>query len=311
MRYLCLAAAIIIFAGMAVSAQADVTIKKKMSFEGMMGMGGNTTEETEYIKADMSCSDKIQKATGGLMGKKGKETQDVQITRLDKGLIWNLNVGKKTYTEMPIQSIKDMMNEAKDAPDTPEDEEAPESDYEWKTDVKQIDGLKAINGFECRGIVGTANGVNKKDPSDKMRITYEFWGTDKAQGRQELEDYYKAYAKLLGVDEFQSQQGMDKMTQQYSLQFGGLFADKIKEAGSFPIKVTMKVEKSGGKDQEGNEEAAKAMAKLGGLFGNKKKVEKSADGMTTILSTDTEVTGIEYGPIAGSKFEVPTDYKKK
>ncbi|SYZ72858.1 exported hypothetical protein [Candidatus Zixiibacteriota bacterium] len=312
MKYLWLGTAILFLAGLIPVAHADVTIKKTMSFEGMMGMGGNVTEETEYIKANMSCSDKTNKTTGGMMGKKAKESKDVQITRLDKGLIWNLDIAKKTYTEMPLQSIKDMMDQAKDAPDMPENEEPSESDdYEWTTDIKTVEGTKDINGFPCHGIIGTAIGINKRDPSDKMRITYEFWGTDKVPGNQELDDYYKAYAKSLGVDEFQSQQAMDQMTRKYSSQFGGIFTDKMKTAGGFPIKVTMKVEKSGGGDQEGNEAAAKAMAKMSGLFGGKKGAEKSADGMMTMFSTDTEVIGVEAGSIPDSKFEVPADYKKK
>jgi hypothetical protein len=52
------------------------------------------------------------------------------------------------------------------------------------------------------------------------------------------------------------------------------------------------------------------MGKLGGLFGKKQdKKAKSADGMSTIMSTTTEILGIKSAATDDSKYEVPADYK--
>ncbi len=315
MKLLWLWGSIVLLFIIAISVQADVVLKKKMSFEGMMGMGSNETTETEYVQADRSCSEKVNKVSGGMMGKSGKERQDVLITRIDKGIMWNLDVKKKTYTEMSLTSIKDMMNQAKDDTAPGKNDESAQSDYEWTSEVKQLDEVREVNGFKCKGLVGTALGVNKKDPNDKIRMTSEFWVAVQAPEMKELEEYYKAYAKLLGVDPYQSQLAMDQMTQKYSSQFGGLFTDKLSNLGGYPIKVSMKMEKSGGLGSQGksedDEKAAEMMSKLGNLMGGKKKMEKSADGMTTVFSMITEVTSIESKPVEAGKFEVPPDFKKK
>jgi hypothetical protein len=296
--------ALLLFAGCVIMAQADVVIKKKSTFGGVMGFGAFEATETEYLKADRSSVERVKA--------KGKGKEEIQITRLDKELLWDVNPDKKTYKETPLNSLKELMAQAKESP---EENNGPEQEYDdttynWTVEILTPEGSKDINGFNCRNVIGKAIGVNKKDPSDKIRITYDFWLAGDVPGTPEMDEFYRNYAKVLGIDEYQAQQGMSQMTGKYATHFGEM-SEKIKEAGGFPIKVSFLVEKSGGEGSgEGSEDAAKVMGKIGGLFG-KKQAPKSADGMTTIMSLGTEVLGVEATAIDAAKFEVPADYKKK
>jgi hypothetical protein len=306
----------ILIISLAIPSFADVVIKRKLVFGGVMGMGGSETMETEYLKSDRSCTEKSSKSSGGLLGAamKAADKSDIQITRLDKELIWDISSKKKTYTETPFASFKELMAKGeesvseKDEPISEDDDD----EYEWTVEIKGPDNAGKLNGFECKNISAKATGINKEDPKDTIFVSYEYWLGQNVTGVDEMNQYYRDYAKALGVDEHWTQQGLNQSARAYGTQFGDLFK-KVEEAGGFPIKIVMTVKKAGGMksdDEESDEESAAAMAKLGGLFG-KKKAEESSDGRTEILSTSVEILGIESKAVDGGKFEVPAGYKKK
>lgn len=305
--------------------QADVVVKKKTSLGGMMGMGNNESSETEYISADKSCSERSSKFTGGMMAKatKGKKSENIQITRLDKGMVWNLEPDGKTYTEMSLDSLKIMMESLKGSlKDMPMGEDkTDESKYEWTVDIKGPDDAGMINGFKCKSLSGKAIGTNKENPKDKIRITYEYWLGQDVTGFKEMDQFYSNYAKAMGFDDYRTQQGMEAMAGKWASHFGDLL-QKVKEAGGFPVKINMLVEKteeagadSGERGAESDSaqaarKAADVMGKIGGLFGQKKPA-KSADGMSTVFSMSQEVTSIEEKSGNEGKYELPSGYKKK
>ncbi len=324
MKRLCLAAIILLMA--VAVCQADVVIKKKTSLEGMMGMGNNESSETEYISADKSYSERSSKFTGGMMAKatKGKKAENIQITRLDKGMIWNLEPDKKTYTEMSLDSMKLMMaslqGSLKDMPMSGDNTD--DSKYEWTVDVKGPEDAGEVNGFKCKSLSGKAIGINKENPKDKIRVTYEYWLGQDVPGYKEMDQYYSNFAKAMGFDDYRTQQGMEAMAGKWASHFGDMM-QKVKEAGGFPVKINMLVEKTeeaegkgsgemgaSSDSAEGAKKAAEVMGKIGGLFGQK-KAAKSADGMSTVFSMSQEVTSIEEKSGDAGKYELPSNYKKK
>jgi hypothetical protein len=293
--------ALVLLLGFFAVAQGDIVIKRKSSTEGMMGIGSGETMATEYYQVDRNCSEH-EKIT-----EKGNQPQDIQITRLDKSLIWNLNVKKQTYRETPLESFKEIMAKAEES--KVQDKETPgDTTYTWTFEITTPEGTKDINGFPCRNLTARAIGVNKKDPQDRMRITFDFWLSKDVPSMAELEEYSKNYAKALGLGDYQVQQDMTQMANQYGAHFAELSA-KLKEVGGYPIKTTMMIEKGSGSDQEGQKQAA-AMAKLGGLFG-KKTPKQSADGMMTLTSMSNEIVSIQSTSVDAAKFEVPAGFKKK
>jgi hypothetical protein len=91
-----------------VFASADVTYKQKVVTSGIPMMGDMESESVVKIKGDKKSEDSKTKFTGGvmkMMGKKG-EQQSLGITRLDKELIWNINLSEKKYTETTFEELK-------------------------------------------------------------------------------------------------------------------------------------------------------------------------------------------------------------
>lgn len=317
------AVALVILFALATICQADVVIKRKTSMEGMMGMGNSESSETEYVSADKSYTERSTKFTGGMMAKatKGKKNENIQITRLDKGMVWNLEPDGKTYTEMSLDSMKMMMQalqgSMKDMPMG--NDKIDDSMYDWTVDYKGPVDAGEVDGYKCTSLSGTAIGTNKEDPKDKVRITYEYWLAKDIPGYDQMNDFYMNFAKAIGMDDYRSQQGMEAMARKWMSHFGDMM-QKMKDAGGFPMKINMLVETTGETEggaapeitdtTEGGKKAAEMMGKISGLFGQKKQA-KSADGMSTVFSMSQEVTSIEEKSTDAGKYELPSGYKKK
>ncbi len=303
---------------------SDVIIKHKSNMD-IASIMSTTVEGTEYIKSDRSMTDSKVTITNSLIPfmSKGKPQQTENITRLDKLVLWEINNDKKTYKETPLASIKETLKQTEEGEAPPDTEK---SDYTWTVEVKTIDQPQTINGFECKGVIGKATGVNTRDPRDTMFVTNEQWRTQNAPGADEMTEYQKNYAKAAGIDEMMAQQGMDKMMSQYGGQFQMMAPDMEKVPG-YPIKMAMTVESSlasqGNKEsmdkgEGGDDGSQEVMNKLGGLFGKKKKdksEDKAADqsntGRQKAFSMTYEILSLEKTTVEDGKFEVPAEYKLK
>ncbi len=307
----------------AVSAIADVVAKHKSSFEVAKIMSMEMTG-IDYTKADRNYSEVTSKMTGGMMAMlgKGKPKETVSITRIDKALLWELDTEKKHYKEQTFAELKKDMEEMQGEADEAKDE-SDEDEYVWTVEVKNIDGRQNINGFDCKGVIGIATGVKKKDPSDSLIITLEQWMAQNVPGAAEMETYHKNYAQAIGVDEMWAKQGMGEMLKQYGSQFQEL-GMKLNEAGSYPIKTIMTAEspaRPGG--EEGDEESSGADNSMSGMMGKMSKMlgkQKEAEGedakaenggRTKAFTMTNEVLSVELKSVPDSQFDIPTGYKKK
>ena len=299
------------FLASAIAVKADVTITRKSSTDmgGMMSMEMNSAET---YKSDRCYSETTSKMTGGMMSMlgKGKPTQTVEITRLDKGLLWKLEPEKKKYSEEALASFKEKFEDAKNDSEN----EKNKDEYTWTMEVTQIPTSQNINGFDCKGVIGKATGVKKDAPADTMFITYEQWMTDKVKGTSEVEEYQKNYAKAMGVDEMWAQESMATILGQYGNQFAEL-AQKINEAGSYPIRTIITVESPSGPDGDNSENAGGGdmMSQMSKMFGKKKTEKPSGEnnGRTKSFMMTNEVLSVETNTVGDTKFEIPGDYKKK
>jgi hypothetical protein len=311
--------AILCVIGIAIPAQADVVVKQKSSFS-MAGLMDMDMTGTEYVKADRSTNETSTTVTGGMMamfGGQGQAMQTIEITRLDKGVAWDVKVEDSLYTERPLASIKqDMMDE--ESAGTQDEEEAEKNvlgdpdQYDWTVKVTTTDKPVDINGFKCKGITTTADGVSKTDPKDKAQMIFEYWYSKDVDGYDELMNYRNAYAKATGVDMMEANENTAMFFDKYGDQFKEM-QDKMKNAEGYPIKTTVIVkgtqpaEEAGDEnDKQGGEPDMQAMMKA--MMGAKEQ-EKSADGMVTIMSITNTIESITKEPVDNSKFEVPAGFQ--
>ena len=127
---------------------ADLVYKSKASTSGIMGMGKMEMETTTMLKGDKQRQDTKTKFVGAMAQYMpgGGEQNQATITRMDKELIWNINLTDKTYTEMTFDQVKRMMEKMKSQVRKKPEEE---TEAEFQFDAKKTGQKKKIGGYEC------------------------------------------------------------------------------------------------------------------------------------------------------------------
>jgi len=288
------------------AANADVVVERKISFQ-MMGMPEMEMTSTEQIQEDKSCG-RTEFSGGSMMGMAaGAQQAEINITRLDKGVMWNLNESSRKYSEHDLSAMKDDMNAAAGEPDKSDK-------YEWTVDIEKPEPTE-INGIPCTGIIAVATGVHKENPEEKVVLTMEQWVSDEVPGQETLEAFEENYATATGM----SRQSRERIVKKLGTKFGSAF-DKLmegtKELEGIPIKMvitgktTAEVPSMPGMSEEDmknmDPEAAAMMKKF-----MPEKTKESEGGMNTLFSVTTEITGITTEDVDDSVFEIPEGYTKR
>jgi len=298
---------------LAAIAGADVVIKMK-STVNTMGVMNADVEGVEYIRADRNAVESTIKMTGGMLAMLGDmgAMKNINIDRLDKGVIWEINPKDMTYSEKPLASLK---QEYEDESKKGQDDMLGEAEkYEWTIEVKTEDTPVNISGFKCKGIIATAKGVSKENPTEKTDLLFEYWYAKDVDGYDELMEYRKNYASATGMDVIQSQKEIGQVFSRFGDEFKEMFA-KMEQAEGYPIKTVINVKGSQKLTQEGEDEEIDEknvppgmMNMMKGMMGGQ---EKSADGMTTLLSVTSIVESIKEQPVADGQFEIPEGFEPR
>ncbi len=293
--------------GVAVTVNADVTVKRQMKME-MMGMPPSDMTSIEQIQGDKSVNS-TEFAGGGMMGMTGgQQTTSVNITRLDKGVMWDYSSASKTYNEMKLGEMKAMMNQ----PGATQKKTDEADKYDWTYDFKNEDRTTEA-GYKCKVLVATATGVNKKDPADKAEVHYEFWVSPDVPGQDDLEAFNQKYTEVTGIDPFNQDEMVDKMAGDFGPIFKQMF-EKTKDLKGIPVKTVITSRKTGvpampgmPAGEEVDPRAAEMMKKMMGG----KAPEASEDGMQTVFSISTEIVNVNTDAVDAGAFEVPAGYTKQ
>ncbi len=292
---------------LAAAAMAEVVVKRQITFE-IPGMPATDMTSTEQVTNDRSYS-LTEFAPNSMMAQMGgQQKPEANITRLDKGVIWNLNEGSKTYKEMTLADLKEAMN--KPGPMKEKDE----SDlFNWTYNVKPQE-KGDINNIPATGIIVTATGVGKEDPDIKVTITYEQWSSKDVPGIKTLEAYDNKFSEVTGM----GMHAREKMIKRMAARFGTVFTTMTEKAGTmegFPVKVaiTAKSTETPQSPMGITEEDLKNMDPE-----TRKKMEqfvpkgdKGEGGMNTLFSVNTEVTSVETKETNESLFDIPEGYTKR
>lgn len=292
---------------LAAAAMAEVVVKRQITFE-IPGMPATDMTSTEDVTADRSYS-LTEFAPNSMMAQMGgQQKPQANITRLDKGVIWNLNEASKTYSETSLANLKETMN--KTGPMTEKDE----SDlFNWTYDVEPQEKGE-VNNIPATGVIVTATGVGKEDPDVKVTIIYEQWTSTDVPGIKTLEAYDSKFSEVTGM----GMHAREKMIKRMAARFGTAFATMTEKAGKmegFPVKVTITA-KSTEKPQSPmgiteedlknmDPEARKQMEQF------MPKGDKDEGGMSTLFSVNTEVTSVETKETDESLFDIPEGYSKR
>lgn len=297
----------IIALALAAAVNADVTIKKMVAFE-MSGMPASELTSIEKIQGEKSVS-QTEFTGGAMMGMMGGEQPtQINITRLDKGVLWNVNNRSKTYDEIDLTTLKEMMDQGQMG--MPSGNKA--ADYEWTYDTKKEDRTTE-NGFKCKAVISIASGVNKSDPADKAELRYELWLAEDVPGQEELDGYNNKYMETIGIDPMDQAAQIKKLAGEFGQNFEKM-AESFKGLKGYPIKtvITSRQSKAPGIPgmPEGEEMDPEALAMMQKMMGGK-AAQPSEDGMNTVFSVTTEVVEIKTAAVEKADFDIPEGYTKQ
>ena len=300
------------------SAQADV-IRKHRTASQFMGSSEGTS--TDYYSSDRHSSESTLRWTAGMMKtlSRGKETLSTQITRLDRELVWTLDPGKKTYTEMTFAEFREMMKKSMTEMEKSEEEQpdtVAEDMYTWTVQDLSDPQPKTISGWVCRNAHIEATGVNKADSLDKVIIGMDLWNSTEVPGADEIRGFQTRYLQALGLDELGLTPGLAQAAFLYQKQFEAL-TEAARKAPGEPVQNVIEIKRHQLKGPSVGKAVAEGARQevLGRLpFGKKKsepKPEKPEYVLKTKFRVSTELTEATATPVDAAKFEIPAGYKLK
>jgi hypothetical protein len=310
-------------------AVADLKTETFTRASMLTGMGSTEINAVTQYQADKRADDNTTKMVGGIMGAlAGKPRASVQITRLDKDLVWELNPPKKTYTERPI-ALPAEPEVKGDKRQSGPDQGRPYKIVKSELKVTKTGATKDINGFTCKEYLITWE-VVMEDTASKGLVTQvmttDLWNTpltDKLKQAREIEAQFgRDYAKKLGVGlspEETDRLGAGMLTSMYGLDPKET-GPKLEQVGKemtkvegYPIvtEVKWQVKNDSAAAKKPTPEPEPAPTTLGGLLANKLAPKPTApQDQGVLFSSYSEVKSVSLDAVPEATFEVPADYKK-
>jgi hypothetical protein len=236
------------------AAQADVTIEEKMVVEGagvmaMANMSGTTTTSISGNRAKLDNNVTMNSKLVRMLARDMGPTSE--IIRLDQDKIYDVNIKKKSYTEISLADKRAEMTKALDqAKQAQEKQPAPtgmdESDCEWsdpKVEVKKTGQKATIAGFnsEQTTIVATQSCKDKKTGAVcDVQIALDEWLAPGFDAGAEHQKFFMAYAEKMGF----AGSGARDVNQRAEQLFGrykGIWqevAGKMKNMKGYPVRTS-------------------------------------------------------------------------
>lgn len=268
---------------------ADVTVTMKMKTSGMMGMLNADWNEKIYSKPDRMRTESIGKTTG--MGGMAQEFDQVEITRLDKGLVWLIDNKDSTYTEIKINEPVEM------------DSLAEFSIKDLK--VTKTDNKRTVAGYECKEVKVEFTAVFKTEESAmEQKMKWTLWVAKEDEKIKELnriwETGWASASKRMGKDFKAINRQIEPV---------------MKEIGGVPLATEMLMEMGMGKTEQGEDEEYKQAMEMMKKFmkergGKEQGAKEPAEESFSGVKVTTEVTSISIGKLSDNLFELPKNYKK-
>lgn len=319
-------------------ALGNATIESNFKSGGIKGMGATEGTTVRRYQSGKMWESTSSKFTGAILSRIAGGTEEVMITRLDKGIIWQLDPKKKTFSEQPIRPFdpKEIQKDKEEKPRV----RITKSEFS----VKKTGGQETINGFPCEEYLVTwvleVEDLETKERSKSTMMT-NLWTTPETatirKAQAEEQAFHKAYAQKLGIalsPEEGKQLGMAAVEgllgasrEEMEKGWGKVKSEMAKVKG-FPIRTVVNWSMEGDPSKaapraEGQtqETASSPTAEVGKLLSGfmskitqKKGEEKPSAGRekeTAFFSSTTEVKSINVDSIPAAVFEIPAGYEKK
>jgi hypothetical protein len=328
-----MAAGLFLFFGVS-SVWADATVETLMKSGGFQGMGafeGTTVSRIQGLKMSESTATKF---TGAILSLLPGGGERITIHRIDKGVIWELDTKKKTYTESQIEPFKPRESSGKDVEKEKPRARVTKSEF----NVRKTGASETINSFPCEEYIITwlveIEDLETKTKTENTMVT-NLWTTPETSAIKKLQAeqsaFSNAYMKKLGLNlppAEMKQFGMEAVAslsgssqKEMDKEFGR-FKNEMAKIKGYPIRTVVNWKKAGGDAPKAEKTAATESqgpaGALGDLLGGfkgaiSKKLsggESKPAGGGSFFSSTTEVKTVHAEPIPADTFEIPSTYVK-
>ena len=295
--------------------------------EGFRGKFAFESHDIISLTKDRKKTDATFKFTGAILGRLTGEQKSVQIIRLDKDLIWQINVNKKRYLEYPIKKAAIHAGVVLDDP-------AGETEYiedccKVRTAIKRTGVKKVINSYDAEEVILTMSSSCQDEVGQQpntVTFALDVWLAPKVP-MQDLESFDRSYAAKVGMDV----QMFQAMGEQFMKMYPSIkdLALMLRDVKGHPILSTLTVEDSNylKKQQEENmrEQHQKGETKTGGspteivtgFFSKKvseqeekKQQEEELKWGNVIWRMTWESRNFQNMQIPADEFDLPEGFKK-
>jgi hypothetical protein len=314
-------------------ALADVTLETVTKSGGFKGIGAHDGITIARIQGLKMAESNTTKFTGAILSRLAGGDEKVTITRVDKGVIWEINAKDKSYTETAIEPFQPPASEN-------QKEGKPRTRVtKSEVTVKKTGASETINGFPCEEyLVNWLMDIEDMETKRTMKnnMTMRLWTTPETAAirklQKEQESFSAAFMKKMGMKMSPAEMkkfGMDALAasgaSQKEMNYeAGRLKNNMAKVKGFPIRTVVEW-KTAGDDApqaaaQDSADAGQATASIGKLFGGLKGAigrtigteesqKPQAEG--SALSSTTEVKSIQVDSIPSSSFEIPEGYVRK
>ena len=295
--------------------------------EGFRGKFAFESHDVITLTPDRKKTDSTFKFTGAVLGTLTSEQRNAVIVRLDKDLIWQINLNKNRYLEYPIKKAAFQAGVVLDDPsgETVYVEEC----CTVKTSIKRTGVKKVVNGYDAEEVILTMSSTCQEgigQQSNKVTFTLDVWLAPKVQV-EDLETFDMAYAKKVGMDV----QMFQAMGEQFMKMYPGIrdLALMMNDLKGYPILSILSVEDANYLKKQQEESKKKEREKgtttsgsspkdlVSGFFSKKvteheenKQKEEDLKWGNVIWRVSWESRNFQKTQITADEFELPDGLKK-
>ena len=321
-------------------AWGDSTIESMVKTGGIKGMGASEGTLIKRYQKDKKWESVSTKFTGAILSRVVGGSEETSITRLDKGVYWNLDPKNHSYVERPIEVFR------KEDPSKERGEKEKPKARVTKSEftVKKTGASETINGFACEEYLITWL-LEMEDLETKAKsrstMTTNLWTTPETatirKAQAEEQEFQKAYAQKLGLtispDEAK-QLGMEALgsvsgARPEEIQKGLVqVKEEMSKIKGYPIRTLVnwsiegeRAASAGTGEKTSSGSIPEIPKSVGGLLGELagrvaqkmagEKPSSTGGKEGTFFSSMTEVKAVNADPVPSDIFEIPAGYVRK
>ncbi|MEA3175046.1 MAG: hypothetical protein QOF42_2457 [Gammaproteobacteria bacterium] len=288
------------------TAQADITIQRSTSVEGVgaMAFANMSGTSTTMISGDKSRTDSDMKMQSAIIGFLARNSvgPSAEIVLLDQDKLYHLNINKKEYTETSFEQLRAQMQKMSDQMNSTDNKRQQpsaidQSKCEWlpaKVDVNKSGEKGQFAGYDAQRVTVTATQPCKDKETGaicEIALVLDQWMSADFAESGEARKFYSAYASKMGMDPSASQDASQRAKALFA-QYKGVWtevASKMQTVKGYPVKSSFTLGMGGTQCKDANSQqpqqaqsspagdnpttpsgiAGAVAGKLGGLFKKK------------------------------------------